>query len=166
MLKVFQSSQQLNMAQLQHVYEQSIIEAGKENYSYLPEHLQFLRATEDFYDYVDFFLKDADSLYAIWMPDGVCGAALRLEKYRDGYLISGLETALTARRRGYATALIHAVQEYLSQFGTYRLYSHVDKKNIVSLTVHEKCGFYQILDHAVFIDGSVSHRSCTLCYAA
>ncbi len=166
MLKVFQSSRQLNMRQLQHVYEQSIIAWGKENYPSLPECLQFLRATEDFYAYIDFFLEDAGSAYAVWVVDDAYCAALRIERYRDGYLLSGLEAALSARQKGYATALINAVQEYLSQFGTYKLYSHVDKKNIVSLTVHGNCGFYRILDYAVFIDGSVSHRSCTLYYEA
>ena len=164
MLRLFHSPGQLNKAQLYRVYEQSICNDGRRNYPSLSESLQFLRAMDDFYGYVDLFLDDNSSIYAVWVVDDVYCAALRIEGYRDGYLLSGLETALFARRKGYATALINAVQKYLSELGSYKLYSHVDKKNEPSLHVHKKCGFYRLLDYAVFIDGSVFHNSYTLCY--
>ena len=166
MLEIFCAFGQLNMAQLQRVYEQSILEDGKRHYRALPEQLQILRATEDFYDYVDFFLKDEKSMYAVWVADGIYKAALRIEEYCDGYLLSGLETALTERSKGYATALIRSVQEYLSKSGHYKLYSHVNKKNELSLLIHKNSGFICILENAVYIDGSISHNAYTLCYEA
>lgn len=166
MLNVFYSSGQLNKAQLQQVYEQSILEDGQKRYRSLPEQLQILRATEDFYDYVDLFLGDEKSMYAVWVTDGVYNAALRVEGYRDGYLLSGLETSLRSRRKGCATALVRSVQEFLSQSGHYKLYSHVDRNNEASLQVHRNCEFSRILEYAVYIDGSVSHNACTLCYEA
>ena len=51
-------------------------------------------------------------------------------------------------------------------FGSYKLYSHVEKNNKSSLAVHQKCSFQRISEHAVYIDGSVSNSACTLCYEA
>lgn len=166
MLKIFHAISQLNMVQLRDVYTQSIADAGKHRFPSSTEQIQFLRATEDFYDYVDFFLEDERSFYAVWLADGVYTAALRIEPYRDGYLLSGLETAPGARGKGYATSLVRAVQEHLRQFGSYKLYSHVEKNNKLSLAVHHKCGFQRISEHAAYIDGSVSNNACTLCYEA
>lgn len=164
MLKIFHTPKELNKAQLMTVYEQSNRDEGKQRYPYLPENLQILRAEEDFCAYVDVFLKDERSIYAIWTSDDVYCAALRIEAYRDGYLLSGLETALTARRKGYATELVKEFQNYLKKFGAYKLYSHVSKTNRASMIVHMNCGFVRVLDHAVYVDGSVFHNVYTLCY--
>jgi len=72
-------------------------------------------------------------------PSGRYVSALRLEPYRDGLLLEALETAPEQRRKGFAAALIRAVQCFLE--GKTKLYSHVDKRNLSSLKVHEKCGF-------------------------
>ncbi len=164
MLEVFKSSKGLNKAQLLSVYEQSIRDTGKQRYSHLPENLQLLRAEEDFLGVVDLFLADQQSLYALWVVDGTYCAALRIEPYNDGYLLSGLETAPSGRQKGHATALIKEVQRYLSQNGSYKLYSHVNKRNYLSLRVHQNCGFTRVLEHAVYVDGSVFHNVYTLCY--
>lgn len=164
MLKVFCSTKGLDKAQLLNVYEQSVCEAGKQNYAYLSENLQLLRAEEDLLSYIDQFLADMHSLLALWICDGIYRAVLRIEPYNDGYLLAGLETAPDERNKGHATALIKEVQKYLSQVDHYKLYSHVDKKNYASVHVHQNCGFYCVLDHAIYLDGSVSHKAYTLCY--
>lgn len=164
MLKVFSSPKGLNKAQLLNVYEQSIHDAGKQNYAHLPENLQLLNAEKDLLLYIDLFLADKRAIIAVWAAEGAYVAALRAEQYNDGFLLSGLETAPAERHKGYATALVKELQSYLSQTGHYTLYSHVDKKNKASLRVHEKCGFSCILEHAVYLDGSVSRKAYTLCY--
>ena len=45
-----------------------------------------------------------------------------------------------------------------------KVYSHVGKRNAGSLKVHERCGFRRISEQAVYIDGSVNGKCCTLCY--
>jgi ribosomal protein S18 acetylase RimI-like enzyme len=86
-----------------------------------------------------------------------------LEPYRDGLLVEALETAPGYRRRGYAEALLRQV---LGSFAGKKIYSHVDKTNIPSLRLHEKCGFSRISECAAYIDGSINSRACTLCYEA
>jgi RimJ/RimL family protein N-acetyltransferase len=166
MLKIYHSIRQLNMVQLRDVYAQSILSAEKQRFPSATEAKQMQRSIEDFYDYVDFFLEDRYSFYAVWLVNDVYTAALRVERYRDGYLLSGLETAPGARGKGYATSIVRAVQEHLRQFASYKLYSHVEKNNKPSLAVHHKCGFQRISEHAAYIDGSVSNNACTLCYEA
>ena len=62
----------------------------------------------------------------------------------------------------FAAALIRAVQCFLE--GKTKLYSHVDKRNLSSLKVHEKCGFRRVADFAVCVDGSVNQKMYTLCW--
>lgn len=123
-----------------------------------------LQAEQDFYDYTQAFFREYGGTYALWVKDGRYYSALRLEPYNDGLLLSGLETAQEARGKGYATELVRAVLERLSQTDHKRLYSHVRKNNIPSLKIHNCCGFQRILEHAVYVDGSVYHNSCTFCY--
>ena len=68
------------------------------------------------------------------------------------------------RRKGYAGALIRAVQEMLLSRGPVRLYAHVAKHNTPSLRTHSACGFQKIQDSAVYIDGSADSRSVTLLF--
>ena len=100
-------------------------------------------------------------VYAIWEAEGRYVSALRLEPYRDGLLLEALETAPDQRRKGYGRRLILSV---LEQFPGVKIYSHVHKRNLPSLAIHEKCGFRRISEQAVYIDGSVNSRACTLCY--
>ena len=76
-------------------------------------------------------------------------------------LLEALETAPEQRRKGYATALIRAA---LAQVGTVKIYSHVGKRNEASLKTHIACGFRRISEQAVYADGSVNDRCCTLLY--
>ena len=110
--------------------------------------------TED----LQLFFECDNVFLATWVIHGALVSAVRLEPYRDGFLFTCLETAPEHRRNGYAAALLRAVMAETS--GVY--YAHVDKKNKVSLHLHENLGFYVIMDHAVHVDGSVFSNSFTL----
>ena len=42
-----------------------------------------------------------------------------------------------------------------------RIYSHVEKNNLPSIALHEKCGFVRHLDYGRMLDGSVLHKYWT-----
>lgn len=155
---------ELDIAQLMVVCTESNCRSGKEVYPEFSENERVIQAEQDFYAGLSAFFADPDAFYAVWLCDGCYASALRIERYRDGYLMAGLETAPGMRRKGNAGKLINAVIDYLSSQGSLRLYSHVDKKNIASIGVHNACGFKRILEHAVFLDGSVLNTSCTFCF--
>lgn len=163
MIKIVSTFRELDMPQLMHVCQESISKNGQESYPGFSENMQILRSEQDFYESVKLFFTEEASAYFLWVVEQTCVAALRVSAYRDGFLLSCLETAPEMRRRGYANALIQGTVSYLSQHGTGKIYSHVDKKNIASLNVHTSCGFERILEHAIYLDGSVYHSSCTLC---
>ena len=106
------------------------------------------------------FFRTPNAVYAIWEEDGKYISALRLEPYREGLLLEALETAPIYRRQGFAEKLMLSV---LDKFSDTKIYSHVSKRNLPSLRIHEKCGFRRILEYAAYIDGSVNRRCCTLC---
>ena len=82
------------------------------------------------------------------------------DTFVDTLCFGGVATPLQHRRKGYGEALVRAALEHASNV---KIYSHVSKKNTASLRTHEKCGFREILDYAVYADGSVNDASCTLC---
>ena len=162
MLILARSIRDLSFSRLMEVYIEGNLENAEEFYPDLTEGQKLMQAEQDFYQYLnEVFFITSDAVYAIWEEQGTYVSALRLEPYRDGHLLEALETAPPSRRQGYAEKLIRAVQE---QFSNQRIYSHVSKKNAASLRVHEKCGFRRISEYAVYIDGSVNRRACTLCW--
>ena len=163
MLKIISHFSQLDFSQLMNVYEQSNSENARMRNSNMTENERYLRHIEGFYTYLrESFFRSPDCVYAVWAPQERYVSALRLEPYRDGLLLEALETAPQERGKGYATALLRALADYLCTTQWDTVYSHVGKKNRSSLAVHAACGFERILEHAVFVDGSVSHNSCTL----
>lgn len=108
----------------------------------------------------EFFRKAGDRC-CLWIADGRCVSMLRLEPWRDGLLLTGLETLPEDRNHGYAAALLTAVGEYLSNSGVNKVYSHIDHRNRLSIRVHEKCGFRRIADTATLLDGTVTTRMGT-----
>lgn len=162
MLILARSLRELNFGMLMEVYEEGNRENAGEFWPDLDPAEGLLQAEQDFYQYLKtvFFPVDG-AVCAIWEEKGRYVSALRLEPYGDGLLLEGLETAPSARRKGYAENLILAVQD---RFGEKKIYSHVHKGNIPSLKIHKKCGFQIICDHAVYIDGSVNSRCFTLCF--
>ena len=162
MLILARSIRDLSFTRLMEVYTEGNLENAEEFYPDLPEGQKLMQAEQDFYQYLnEVFFKTSGAVYAIWEERGAYVSALRLEPYRDGLLLEALETAPSRRRQGYGEKLIRAVQE---QFPDQKIYSHVGKMDVAALRVHEKCGFRRISEHAAYIDGSVNHRACTLCW--
>lgn len=163
MLKIIKRLDQLDIKQLMTVYEETNQINGARAYRKLPNNLQILYAEQDLYAYLKEFLAVKGSMYAVWAPDGIYKAALRIEQYFDGLIITGLETAPNSRQKGYATALIQEVIGYLKMNCPGRLYSHVEKSNYASLRLHQNFGFKVISDTAIYIDGSFHSDVYTLC---
>ena len=145
------------------VYEETNRSTGRIAYPGKSGNLQILYAEQDFYRYLELFFGEPSAIYAVWAEGGMYKAALRLETYRDGKLITGLETHPAARRHGYATKLVRAVVE--RENNNAPIYSHVEKKNPTSRAVHEKCGFAVTANDAVFLDGSYHTDYDTLMYS-
>ena len=162
MLILAKNMSQLRFGSLMEVYTEGNRENGADLYAHLPSEQALAQAEQDFYQYLrEVFFPTDGVVYAIWEAEGRYVSALRLEPYRDGLLLEALETAPDQRRKGYGRKLILCVQE---QFPGVKIYSHVHKRNLPSLAIHEKCGFCRISEQAVYIDGSVNSRACTLCY--
>ena len=161
MLKIIQSLQQLDFGRLMLVYAESNSYEASVKYPYLDDCQKLLEVEQDYYAYLREFFRTPESLMAVWCPNGCYTAALRVEQYRDGLLIESLETAPESRRRGYAQKLLQEVLCYLFSKGYCKVYSHIFKDNVASIKLHEACGFRKILDHAVFVDGSVHNQSST-----
>ena len=164
MLKIANSIRDLDFYGLTRVYSQYIREDGALNYPSLEPESQMISMEQDFYQYLIEFFKDSRSFYALWEDEGTYVSAMRLEPYRDGWLVSGLETLPEARGRGYAKELMMASMDYLKSLGGGKVYSHVGKKNAPSLSAHKSVGFRIISDSARYLDGSVSHQCYTLCF--
>lgn len=162
MLIVAKNLRDFNFGKLMEVYIEGNLENAQDLWPEEPEGRQIALAEQEFYQYLQqVFFKTEGAYYLIWEEAGRYVSALRLEPYRDGLLLEALETAPGQRKKGYAAKLMSAAQEFV---GDTKLYSHVHKRNIPSLKVHEFCGFQKILEHAVYADGSVNDRCCTLCY--
>lgn len=147
MLLYFESPEQLDLTQLLCVYRESL-ESG-----------DLFSSTQEFYDYwsCGFFSQTGVSC-AVWEEDGVYISAMCLEPYRDGLLVTALETRPEERGRGMAGKLISAVLQRLKSDDDLKIYSHIQRRNIPSLRLHKSCGFSFCSDHAVFLDGSISRN--------
>lgn len=162
MLKIATNMRELNLSALMDVYQEGNAEYGADRYPGASPAEQLLLAEQDFYQYLSqCFFPVEGAVYALWELDGGYASALRLEPYQDGLLLEALETAPHKRRQGYACQLLRAVQDWLSQHGRIKVYSHVSRKNTASQRSHQSCGFVKILDHAVYADGSVLSGSDT-----
>lgn len=162
MILYFDRFSELDVGKLMSVYSQSNLNNAEAFWPKETRELGVLFAENDFRDYLrnDFFRK-AGAFYAVLALKGEYCSALRMEPYRDGWLLEALETRPDLRGAGMATALMRDV---LQHFVDQRVYSHVEKRNTASLSVHEKCGFRRLYGYAVYLDGSVTQGSYTLCY--
>lgn len=163
MLLVAHKISQIELGQLAAVYDGHIqeTESGLRDPHDRSERL--LAATQCFYDSVRLFFREQDASYYILKDRGSYAAALRVQAYQDDLLLCCLETRPDARRKGYATTLMRQTVSRLKELGYKRVYSHVDRRNIPSCRVHKACGFREISDHSVFLDGTVDTGSSTLC---
>lgn len=164
MLKIVNSMKELDFSGLCFVYAERICENGRLRYPLESEGMQNLLAQQDFYSSLCLFFEDKTAALFYWDIEDCCCAALRLEKYNDGYLLNSLETAPREREKGCAKALVSETIQYLKSEAPVKLYSHIDNRNYISISVHTACGFKKILDHAVYLDGSVLHTSSTYLY--
>lgn len=159
MLVLIRSFRHLRFGELTRVYEESIRKQAEDTYSD-PEGFGLLQAEDDFRLYLQqVFFGTEGAVYGLWEVKGSYAAAVRLEPYRDGFLVSALETAPGHRGKGYATRLLMGLAQTLVPGA--KLYSHVGKKNLPSRRVHEKAGFQLLSDRAVYLDGSVDSRCDT-----
>lgn len=156
---------ELNTDQLMSVYLESNCADGKAFFPDLNGSEQLKKAENTFLSYLrEIFFHQPGAFYAIWIEAGDYRSALRLEPYKDGYLLTALETAPEFRRKGIAFRLTTEALTFLRSRGVKKVYSHVKKHNFASLGVHSKCGFQCISESATYIDGTVTQNSCTLCY--
>lgn len=162
MLKIVRSLKDLDFRLLKAVYLQSCQERGLQKYSDCPPAQQLLLAEQELYGDVKCFFEDKKAFYAVWYADEHYVSALRMEPYRDGLLLEGLETMPEERGKGYAKMLVSSVLAKLKEQESPVIYSHIDKKNTASIAVHLACGFEIIRDFAVYVDGSVSHNAYTM----
>ena len=160
MLKLFYAMKELDFSRLSQVYRESLQRDGEENRPGLSAYQQICYAEDALYDCF-MALFENGGICAAWVQNESYVAVLRLEPYRDGYLIAGLETASGERGKGIATILVNEVCRVLTDRGVKILYSHIRNSNLPSIRTHEKCGFSACLEHAVFLDGSVDTRSKT-----
>ena len=161
MFLVITSLRQLDFRKLMDVYEESNALEGKRRYPQYPANIQLIETEQDFYRFLKDFFRTDGSQYFLWTSDGNYKAALKVEPYRDGLLIEGLETAPDSRRRGVATILLAETIRYLNTQSNMKLYSHIHKENYPSIRTHERCGFVKEFDYASFVDGSVDHHYIT-----
>ena len=154
MLYIAHTLRELDFSRLMEIYMEGNLEKTQDG-------LTLLEAEQDFYQYLrQVFFRTPGARYFVWTEGGRYRSALRLEPYRDGWLLEALETAPDHRRKGYGRALVEAV---LALPGYERIYSHIHRENFPSLRLHESCGFQKILDYGVYIDGSVNRYTLTYC---
>lgn len=161
MLILTKSVRCIDFSQLMHVYAQSNSINGEALYPQYSTAEQRLMAEQDLYSYLRAVFCDGSTMLAIWAPMGRYKAALRLEPYLDGMIITALETAPNERGKGYAKSLLSNV---INAVECSKIYAHIHKNNKISIRVHEACGFTCEKDHAVYLDGSVSYRAYTYIY--
>lgn len=165
MVRLYHKLYELDFAGLMQIYIEANRENGSELYSEESASMQLALAEQDFYAYLhDVFFKIPGAVYAVCEEAGLYVSALRLEPYEDGLLLEALETRPDMRRKGYAKKLICEVLRTLPEGKNVPVYSHVHKKNVPSIRTHESCGFRKIKDYAVYVDGTVSSWTVTMCY--
>lgn len=158
MLEFASTMSKISIAELKDIYCQQIAAQGRKYYGHQKTNLQYLNAEQDFYEDLKQFLRIDGARYALWRTQGRCVAAMRLEPYLDGMLITDLETAPNERCKGYATQLLEAVRQ---EYSDTDLYAHIACRNLQAVRVHQRCGFVKHLNYAIFVDGSAFADHCT-----
>jgi len=154
----------LDFGALADVYQESILQDGERNYPNLSYAEQQLEARQDLYNYLrEVFFQTTGAICVVLEEKGIMYCSGRVEPYRDGMLISALETAPDYRRRGFAKILLSQIVEHIQEKNL-PLYSHIYKNNNASRRLHLACGFTVFENYATFLDGTVSHQAQTYCY--
>lgn len=164
MFYILNNIRQVNFGQLMDVYSEANRERASDAYAHMERGQGILEAEQEFYAFLREFFRLPGAYLALWAPDGVYKAALRIEPYEDGVLIEGVETAPDSRRQGHGAKLLQETVKYLKNEKAEKIYSHIARDNIASVRLHRSCGFEKLLDHAVYVDGSVNRRADTYVY--
>ena len=114
MLIIARNVSELKVFTLAEVYDLCTLDEGQDFYGFLSE---------------DFF---PDGICCVWEEKGRYVAALRLQRWQDGWLLDGLQTHRDHRGSGYATKLVCAALEALKME---RVYSHIRWDNAPSIAV-------------------------------
>ena len=118
MLILAHSLRELRFGALMEVYLQGNQEKAERDYPQEPADVGLRLAEEDFYRYLrECFFRTPGAVYAVWEEGGSYVSALRLEPYRDGVLVTALETVPQQRRKGYAFRLLGEVLVKLEYVG-------------------------------------------------
>ena len=162
MLLAIRSISGVDSMGIQAVYAQTIQRIAQERYGKQRKNTAISLAKEQILeDLRNFFSQKYATLY-VWIPEGIPVAALRIEQFDDGLLLSCLETAPDARGKGHATDLVRHTLRDLAEKGYSRVYSHIAHGNIASYRVHEVNGFRIIKNSARLLDGTVTTKFDTL----
>jgi ribosomal protein S18 acetylase RimI-like enzyme len=164
MLKLLYGINELNFRQLMDVYEETNRANAERDYPNEHGELGLLFAEQDFYQYLELFFECPGAIYAVWDDGERYKAALRLERYRDGVIITALEVLPAFRRMGVGNKLVKTVTELSHNTCLGPIYSHVKHDNIASLAIHRNCGFEVVANDAVFLDGSRHNDHFTLVF--
>lgn len=152
MIRVAESLRDIDFSKLTELYEQDIEDERRRSYPYLDICEGRIQTENDLYGYLkDCFFKESEGRYFVNIAQGRYASAVRLEAYKDGFLLNALMTQERYRRKGYASVLL----AYVLSSSNRPIYSHIHRKNRASIKIHEKFGFIKLLDHAVLLDGSV-----------
>ena len=159
MLREYQSLKDFPFSAVMSIYEETNRKTGKSRYPDEPPERQVALAEGELYNYLrDVFFSQPVAKYYLWLVGDRPVSALRIEPYRDGFLVSAMETAPESRSHGYAKALLQAV---IHGMVPVRLYSHIHHRNAASIAVHTACGFRKIRDCAVTLDGTFTSKMGT-----
>ena len=160
MVTIINDPVELKYSPLMALYAEDLCARAQTDYPSLSLNEGLMGAEQDFYAYMtQVFLKTEGAYLALW---GNYEAALRMEPYLDGYLLTGLSTAPHCRRQGYATSLLNAVVQMLPSHA--QLYSHVEKQNAPSIAFHEKFGFEKRFPYGKMLNGELLHNYWTFSY--
>lgn len=155
MLRVYRTMADLPFGKLMEVYAQTNRQQGQQ-WLHEPEEFRTVLAEREFYAYLrQCFFTLPSARYFLWEEQGRAVSAVRCEGYRDGVLLTGLETAPECRGQGYATMLL---KEVLRQPEMDKVYVHIRHDNKVSLAVHLHCGFKKVRSGTKLLDGSYSRE--------
>jgi len=122
------------------------------------------RAFDDFLFAAYDSVRNHNGMIHFWDEGGTMVASVHTEPFYDGVLLFNLKTGPEFRRQGYATKLLKAVLTEIGTKSDRKIYVHIDKKNIVSMQLHQSMGFRVYADYGRLIDGTVSRQYFTLIY--
>ena len=150
----------LKYALIMELYEDDNRMTADQEYAGLPANEALLLAEQDAYGYLaEVFFAVPSAFMVILESDGKYVSGLRLEPYMDGWLLTGLMTHASFRRRGCASALLHYALGQLP--AATKVYSHVEQSNTCSLRFHKKYGFQLHQTWARMLNGGILHNYWT-----